>query len=288
MNFGILHESRLNEKRVCLTPNGAKSLVKRGHIVFVESGAGDSSGFTDQECLNKGAQIIFSYEEIYERSDVLLKILPITEDSLTHMIEGQTAFTFQDLAVSSAQVFRGLTEKKITLIGMEIMETEDGSTLQMGIGAIPDATLHYLKEKRNLGIRTEMFSDGVVELVESGVINGEEKTLHPGKVVSSIVMGSQHVYDFIHEDPFMEFHPTDYVNDPYIIAQNKKMVAINSSIEIDLTGQVCSDSMGHNNFSSIGGQVDFMRGAARNNGGIPIIAMPTSAKKVPSHALSWI
>ncbi len=156
---------------------------------------------------------------------------------------------------------------------------EDGSTLQMGIGAIPDATLHYLKAKRNLGIHTEMFSDGVVELVESGVINGEEKTLHPGKVVSSIVMGSQHVYDFIHENPFMEFHPTDYVNDPYIIAQNDKMVAINSSIEIDLTGQVCSDSMGRSNFSGIGGQVDFMRGASRSKGGKPIIAMPSTAKK---------
>ena len=156
---------------------------------------------------------------------------------------------------------------------------EDGSTLQMGIGAIPDATLFYLKEKRNLGIHTEMFSDGVVELVESGVINGEEKTLHPGKVVSSIVMGSQHVYDFIHENPFMEFHPTDYVNDPYIIAQNNKMVAINSSIEIDLTGQVCSDSMGRTNFSGIGGQVDFMRGASRSIGGVPIIAMPSTAKK---------
>jgi len=156
---------------------------------------------------------------------------------------------------------------------------DDGATLQMGIGAIPDATLHYLKEKRNLGIHTEMFSDGVVELVESGVINGEEKTLHPGKVVSSIVMGSQHVYDFIHENPFMEFHPSDYVNDPYIIAQNSKMVAINSSIEIDLSGQVCSDSMGRFNFSGIGGQVDFMRGASRSPGGIPLIALPATAKK---------
>lgn len=156
---------------------------------------------------------------------------------------------------------------------------DDGSTLQMGIGAIPDATLNYLKNKKNLGIHTEMFSDGVVELVEAGVINGEAKTLHTGKVVSSIVMGSQHVYDFINENPFMEFHPSDYVNDPYIIAQNSKMVAINSSIEIDLTGQVCSDSMGYKNFSGIGGQVDFMRGASRSPGGKPIIAMPSTAKK---------
>lgn len=172
-----------------------------------------------------------------------------------------------------------LSERHMT-IGKHIASLiEDGSTLQMGIGAIPDATLFYLKDKRNLGIHTEMFSDGVVELVESGVINGEEKTLHPGKVVSSIVMGSQYVYDFIHENPFMEFHPTDYVNDPFIIAQNNKMVAINSSIEIDLTGQVCSDSMGRKNYSGIGGQVDFMRGASRSIGGKPIIAMPSTAKK---------
>ncbi len=127
MNFGILHESRLNEKRVCLTPNGAKSLSKRGHTVFVESGAGDASGFTDQDYLNKGAQIVFSHEEIYGRSDVLLKILPIDEESLGFMLEGQTVFSFQHLTVSSPEVFKGLTDKKITLIGMELMEEEDGS-----------------------------------------------------------------------------------------------------------------------------------------------------------------
>ncbi len=127
MNFGVLHESRLNEKRVCLTPNGAKSLVKRGHTVFVESGAGDASGFLDQDYLNKGAQIVFSQDEIYGRSEVLLKILPITEETLEHMLEGQTVFTFQHLSVSSPEVFHGLIEKKITLIGMEIMEEEDGS-----------------------------------------------------------------------------------------------------------------------------------------------------------------
>ena len=127
MNFGILHESRLNEKRVCLTPNGAKSLVKRGHTVFVESGAGDASGFSDQDYLNKGAQVVFSHEEIYGRSDVLLKILPVTEASLEYMREGQTVFTFQHLSVSSETVFKGLADKKITLIGMEIMEEEDGS-----------------------------------------------------------------------------------------------------------------------------------------------------------------
>ncbi len=127
MNFGVVHENRLNEKRVCLTPNGAKSLIKRGHTVLVESGAGDASGFPDQDYLEKGAQIVFSHEEIYGRSDVLLKILPLTEESIEHMVEGQTVFSFQHLAVSSQQVFQGLMEKKITLVGMEIMEEEDGT-----------------------------------------------------------------------------------------------------------------------------------------------------------------
>lgn len=127
MNFGILHESRLNEKRVCLTPNGAKSLIKRGHTVFVQSGAGDKSGFSDQHYLDKGAQIVFSPEEIYGRSDVLLKILPLTEASLDQMVDGQTVFTFQHLTMSSPEVFKGLMEKKITLIGMEIVEEEDGT-----------------------------------------------------------------------------------------------------------------------------------------------------------------
>ena len=127
MNFGILHESRLNEKRVCLTPRGATSLIKRGHEVFVESGAGVSSGFSDQDYTKKGAQIVFSQEEIYGRSDVLLKLLPIDEACLDHMLDGQTVLTFQHLTVSSPEVFKGLMEKKITLIGMEIMEEEDGT-----------------------------------------------------------------------------------------------------------------------------------------------------------------
>ncbi|HCW77232.1 MAG TPA: 4-hydroxybutyrate CoA-transferase, partial [Candidatus Marinimicrobia bacterium] len=138
---------------------------------------------------------------------------------------------------------------------------------------------YYLKDKRDLGIHTEMFSDGVVELAEMGIINGERKTLHPGKIIASFVLGTRHVYDFIEENPFIEFHPSDYVNDPFIIARNDKMVAINSAIEIDLTGQICSDSMGRKNYSGIGGQVDFIRGAARSKGGKPIIALPSTAKR---------
>lgn len=155
---------------------------------------------------------------------------------------------------------------------------EDGSTLQMGIGAIPDSVMKYLHNKKDLGIHTEMFSDGIIELVEQGIINGEKKTLHPGKIIAGFVLGTRRVYDFIDNNPVIEFHPQEYVNDPFIIAKNNKMVAINSAIEVDLTGQVCSDSIGTKFYSGIGGQVDFIRGAARSEGGKPIIALPSSTK----------
>jgi acetyl-CoA hydrolase len=164
-------------------------------------------------------------------------------------------------------------------IGQQVASLiEDGSTLQMGIGAIPDSVLKYLKDRKDLGIHTEMFSDGIIELVENGVINGERKTLHPGKIIAGFVLGTKKAYDFIHNNPIIEFHPQDYVNDPFIIAKNYKMVAINSAIEIDLTGQVCSDSIGSKLYSGIGGQVDFIRGAARSEGGKPIIALPSATK----------
>jgi acetyl-CoA hydrolase len=151
---------------------------------------------------------------------------------------------------------------------------EDGSTLQMGIGAIPDSVMKYLRDKKNLGIHTEMFSDGIISLVEEGIINGEEKTIHRGKIIAGFVLGTKKLFRFIDNNPVIEFHPQEYVNDPFVIAQNKKMVAINSAIEIDITGQVCADSIGTKIFSGIGGQVDFIRGAAHSEGGKPIIALP--------------
>ncbi len=153
---------------------------------------------------------------------------------------------------------------------------EDGATLQMGIGAIPDSVLRYLRNKRDLGVHTEMFSDGLVDLVEEGIINGEKKTLHPGKIIAGFCLGTKKAYDFIHNNPIIEFHPQEYVNNPFIISQNYKMVAINSAIEVDLTGQVCSDSIGTKIYSGIGGQVDFIRGASHSEGGKPIIALPST------------
>lgn len=155
---------------------------------------------------------------------------------------------------------------------------EDGSTMQMGIGAIPDGVLYYLKDKKDLGIHTEMFSDGVVDLYEKGVVTGEKKTIHRGKIVAGFLIGSKRLFDFADNNPVVEMRPTEYVNDPYVIRQNDRMVAINSAIEVDLTGQVCADSIGPRLYSGVGGQLDFIRGAARSRGGKPIIGLPSSGE----------
>jgi 4-hydroxybutyrate CoA-transferase len=155
---------------------------------------------------------------------------------------------------------------------------EDGSVMQIGIGEIPEGVLACLKNHKDLGIHSEMVSDGVIELIERGVINGRRKKVHPGKILIGFVLGTQRILDFVHENPVFEFRRTEYVNDPYLIAQNDRMVAINSAIEVDLTGQVCSDSIGTKPYSGVGGQVDFVRGAARSRGGKPIIALPSTTK----------
>lgn len=155
----------------------------------------------------------------------------------------------------------------------------DGATLQMGIGAIPDAVLALLFDKSELGIHTEMFSDRVVDLVEAGVITNRKKKVHPGRITTSFIMGSQRLYDFVNDNPFVEFYPCDHTNDTSIIRKNDRVVAVNSAIEVDLTGQVVADSFGHRIYSGIGGQMDFMRGAALSPGGVPIIALPATASK---------
>lgn len=152
----------------------------------------------------------------------------------------------------------------------------DGATMQMGIGAIPDAVLKYLFEKRDLGIHTELFSDGVIDLVEAGVLTGGRKTLHRGKIIAGFILGSQRLYKWVDDNPLIELHPTEYVNDPFVIAQNERQVAINSAIEIDLTGQVCADSIGPKLYSGVGGQLDFVYGASRSKEGVPVIALPST------------
>lgn len=167
----------------------------------------------------------------------------------------------------------GETVEKIGRNCAELIE--DGATLQMGIGAIPDAVLKALKDHKNLGVHTEMFSDGIVDLLKRGVINNELKRRHPGKVVSSFLMGSRQLYHFVDDNPEIAMLDVAYVNDTAIIRKNPKVTAINSAIEVDLTGQVCADSIGTYHYSGVGGQMDFIRGASLSEGGKPIIAMPS-------------
>lgn len=155
---------------------------------------------------------------------------------------------------------------------------DDGSVLQTGIGGIPDAVLPFLMDRKDLGVHTELISDSVIPLIEAGVVNGARKNFKPRKVILGFVLGSKKLFDFVDNNPVFEFHPNAYTNDPQLIARNDNMVAINSALQIDLTGQVCSDSIGNYFYSGIGGQVDFLRGASHAKGGRPIIALPSTAK----------
>ncbi len=153
----------------------------------------------------------------------------------------------------------------------------DGATLQTGIGAIPDAVLKYLRHKKDLGIHSELFSDGVIELVEAGIINGAQKSIHPGKITAGFLLGTNRLYRWAHDNPIIELQRTEYVNNPFTIARNRHMVAINAALEVDLTGQVCSDSIGPKFYSGVGGQLDFIYGASLSEGGLPIITVPSTA-----------
>lgn len=209
-------------------------------------------------------------------AEVNAKMPRVLGDSFIH-VNKLDAIVETDYALP--QVPQGKFGEVQDRIGQRVAELiPDGATLQLGIGSIPDAVLFYLKSKHDLGIHTELFSDGVIDLVERGVITNDKKTLHPGKMVAGFLFGSQRLYDFANDNALIELHPSDYVNDPFIIAQNDDMIAINSALEVDLTGQVCADSVGPSFYSGIGGQVDFVRGAARSRGGKPIIALPATAK----------
>lgn len=188
-----------------------------------------------------------------------------------------------DAIVEASHPLAEYRQPEITQVHREIARNiasliPDGATLQTGIGAIPDAVLQELRGHRDLGIHTEMCPDGVLDLIQRGVINNEKKSIHPHKVILGFVLGTKPLFDFLDNNPIFEFHPSSYTNDPFIIAQNDRMVAINSAIEIDLTGQVCADSVGHLLYSGVGGQLDFIRGAARSRGGLPVIGLPATAK----------
>ena len=173
---------------------------------------------------------------------------------------------------------RPSSEMERAIAGYILPLIRPGSTIQMGIGGIPDAVYESMTGDLDLGIHTEMISDRAMRAIQRGVVTGNQKTLHQGKVVITFALGSQELYEFLNDNPLIESHPVEHVNDPFVISQNENMVAINSAIEVDLTGQVCSDSVGAYIYSGFGGQVDFIRGAARSKGGRPIIALPSTAK----------
>lgn len=202
--------------------------------------------------------------------------MPRTLGNTVVRLDRLRAVTRTDRAVHTAlPAEQGEVEKRIGELVAELVE--DGATLQMGIGAIPDAVLARLGNKRDLGVHTEMFSDGVIPLVEGGVITNRRKSVHPGRITTSFAVGTQRLLDFVHDNAQVEFHPCDRTNDTALIRKNDKVVAINSAIEVDLTGQISADSMGHAIYSGIGGQMDFIRGAALSRGGKAIIALPSTA-----------
>jgi len=182
-----------------------------------------------------------------------------------------------DYPISELPMGDGESSEVVEKIAGYIAELiPDAATMQLGIGAIPDAVLKFLFDKKDLGIHTELFSDGVIDLVNAGVLTNAQKTLHPGKIVAGFMLGTKRLYDWADDNPLIELHRTEYVNDPFVIAQNERMVAVNSAIEVDLTGQVCADSIGPKLYSGVGGQLDFVYGASRSKGGVPIIALPST------------
>lgn len=244
-------------------------------VAFIHVSPPDEHGFMSfgVECLTSKAAAESARLVIAQVNDKMPRTLG---DSFIHVSRvHRIVEVSEELPELDRKPFTEIEQK----IGQHIAElVEDGSTLQLGIGGIPDAVLESLRRKKELGVHTEMVSDGIVKLIEAGIITNTKKTLRAGKVIATFVFGSRWLYDYVDNNPYFELHPCDYTNDPFIIAQNEKMVAINSAIEVDLTGQVCSDSIGTKIYSGFGGQLDFIRGAAYSKGGKPIIALPSTAK----------
>jgi acyl-CoA hydrolase len=254
----------------------------RVDVVLIQVSPPDMHGFCSM-----GVAVDCTKAAVHVAKYVIAQINPkmprVHGDSFIHINDIDFAFEFeQDLQeLPGMHAEKDPSETEIfNKIGQNIADLiEDGSTLQMGIGAIPDAVLARLGDRKDLGIHTEMFSDGAIPLIESGVINCDKKTLLRGKIVTSFVLGSHKLFEYIHENPLVEMRTTEFVNDPFVIARNDKMIAINSALQVSMTGQVCADSIGFNFYSGFGGQVDFIRGAARSKGGKPIIALQSTAKK---------
>jgi len=272
-----VHEGRADYTPIFLSqiPSMIQSRRVPVNVAFIQTSPPDSFGF-----VNLGVSVDVVLAAVEAASLVIAEINPkmpvihgagfVPMDQIDAWVMGEN--TLPDLP-------REPLDETALEIGRNVASlVEDGSTIQVGIGQVPDATLKALENKKDLGVWSEMFSDGVIDLIENGNITGRYKTIHRYKVSASFTFGTNHLYEFVDRNPTFTFHPSDYINDPIRVARQHKMVAINSALQIDLTGQVCADSIGTKFYSGIGGQVDFIRGASMSPGGKPIVAMPSTAK----------
>jgi len=241
---------------ISITPPDANGLCSLGVSVDIVKAAAANAGYVIAQANSRMPR---TFGDSFIHVNNIDALVPYDEDIIEAPIP------------QSDEILRRIGQNVARLV-------EDGSTIECGIGRLPQALAEFLKDKKDLGVHTEMFGDWIIDLIECGAITCAKKTLNRGKVTASFCMGSKRLYDYINNNPFFEFYPSEYVNDPYIISQHEKMVGINVGLEIDLTGQVCADSLGYQFYSGIGGQVDFIRGAARSRGGKAIIAMPSTAK----------
>ncbi len=272
-----VHEGRADYTPIFLSqvPSMIRSRRVPVDVAFIQTSPPDSFGF-----VNLGVSVDVVLSAVESASLVIAEINP--EMPVIHGA-GFVPMDQIDGWVLGENTLPDLPREPLNEISLEIGRNvaslvDDGSTLQVGIGQIPDACLKALEDKKDLGVWSEMFSDGVIDLIENGNITGRYKTIHPHKVSASFAFGSNHLYEFVDRNPTFTFHPSDYINDPTRVARQHKMVAINGALQIDLTGQVCADSIGTKFYSGIGGQVDFIRGASMSPGGKPILALPSTAK----------
>ncbi len=256
-------------------PHLFRSNILKIDVALINVSTPDKHGFC-----SLGVTVEAAHEALLSAEIVIAQInpnMPRTHgDALIHMSRLSYMVDVDDPIFEVQPAALGEIERRI---GRNVASlVEDGATIQMGIGAIPDAVLHELHGHKDLGVHSEMFSDGLIPLVEKGVVNGRLKNIHPQKIVATFIMGTRKVYDFVDDNPMVAMLDVAYVNNPTVIQRNPKMTAINSAIEVDLSGQVCADSIGTNPYSGVGGQVDFIRGAALSAGGKPIIALPSRTK----------
>lgn len=271
----------VNEGRADYTPvffSQIPSLFRDGYlpvdVALVQVSPPDQNGYC-----SLGVSVDYTLQALRSARLVIAQVnrnMPRTlGDSFVHVSELDIVVPWDEPLIELPKPKIGEVEENI---GRNVAQlVSDGATLQLGIGAIPDAVLRFLTDKNDLGIHSEMFSDGVVDLYEAGVINNKRKTFHPGKMVVTFLMGTRALYDFVHDNPIVEMHSVDYTNNPFIIGQNEQLISINSALQVDLCGQVCADTIGYRQYSSVGGQVDFVRGARLSKGGKSIIALPSTA-----------